>query len=142
MAGMESNEPKNRVSQGNEAFNPISGLAWGAGVGAVGSGAYIGQAYMSHKTIPKRIEKAGMKATNELDKATLFTKESPNYEKHMEKSKKQLEKVASLGQKQTNNRYLKLGGGWKKTGIVAASAVAGGLIGSASGYASENWIDD
>lgn len=138
---MESNEPKNRVSQGNEAFNPISGLAWGVGIGAVGSGTYMGQAYMSYKNFPKRIEKIKQKAASELEKADEYYQDSPNYNKHMKKHDKLINKKV-LTKDQSNHRYVKLGGGWKKTGIIAASAAAGGLIGSASGYVNENWVGE
>ncbi len=131
MAVMDSNEP----------FNPITGLAGGAAIGAMGAGGYIGAQAISNKRLPERYEKTMQKAKDLDEKRLSYYPQSPNHEKYLKKEIKTLDKAAKQKTKMENHPYLKMGGAWKKTGIVAASAAGAGLIGTGAGYANVKWGD-
>lgn len=131
MAIMESNEP----------FNPISGGVGGLVIGAAGAGGYIGFSKRSYDTIEKRHQKMLDKQASIKDKRDSYTEGSPNYQKFDNKLNKMSDKIKEKGtilEQAENHGYTKLRGGWKKTGIVAASAAGAGLLGAGAGYVNEN----
>lgn len=129
------------IMDSNEPFNPITGLAGGAAIGALGAGGYIGAQALDNKNLPSRYEKTIQKEKEAIKETATKYLGSPNHQKAVRKQEKLTNKSLAQKEKMENHPYLKLGGGWKKTGIVAASAAGAGLIGSGAGYVNTKWGD-